>query len=258
MTTDEIVASFREKVGDEIDLLPEGLGRYVVSNPFVHDDGDCLEIVLREREGGWVLADEGCTYMRLTYDIDEKDLHRGTRQKVIANALTAFGVEDQDGELLLPVPGNQFGDALFSFIQAILKINDVSYLARERVLSTFRDDFRAFIADVVPLDRLTFDWWHKDRDPRGIYRADCRIEHPKKPLFVFGLAGDGRTRDATIALLKYEKWMLPFMSLAIFEDQQAIGRNVLARFTDVCDHQYSSLNGNRDRIGGFLRGAGVV
>ena len=255
MTADQIVAAFRERVCGEIDLLPEGLGRYVVSNPFVHDDGDCLEIVLRERDGEWVLADEGCTYMRLTYDIDGRDLHRGTRQKVIANALTAFGVEDRDGELVLPIPGEQFGDALFSFIQAILKINDVSYLAREHGLSPFRDDFRAFIAEVVPSDRLTFDWRHEQHDPKGIYTADCRIEHPRRPLIVFGLAGDGKTRDATIALLQYEKWMLLFKSLAVFEDQQTIGRNVLARFTNVCDHQYSSLSGNRDRIGGFLKDA---
>ena len=89
-------------------------------------------------------------------------------------------------------------------------------------------------------------------DPRGIYRADCRVDYPGKPLFIFGLATDGRARDATISLLQYEKWGLPFRSLAVFEDQQQIGRNVLARLTDVCDRQYSSLGGNKDRIRRFL------
>lgn len=252
MIENAIMKSFRTKVCHEIDLLPEGLNRYVVSTPFEYDDGDCLEIVLRERDGNWVLADEGTTYMRLTYDLDEKDLHRGTRQKVIANALTAFGVEDRDGELVLPVPEERFGDALFSFVQAILKVNDVSYLTRERVRSTFREDFRAFLADAIPADRLDFDWRHEEHDPKGIYKADCRVNHQRTPLMVFALVGDGRTRDATIALLQYEKWGLPFRSLAVFEDQQAIGRNVLARLTDVCDRQYSSLGGNRDRIGRFL------
>ena len=255
MTKDGIVNSFRSKVCAEIDLIPEGLGRYVVSTPFEYDDGDCLEIVLRARDGGWVLADEGCTFMRLTYDVEEADLHRGTRQKIIANALTAFGVQDQDGELVLPVPGERFGDALFSFIQAVLKINDVSYLSRERVRSTFREDFREFLAEIIPEDRLTLDWRHAEHDPRGIYAADCRVEHPTRPLVVFGLVGDGRTRDATIALLQYEKWGLPLRSLAVFEDQQTIGRNVLARLTDVCDRQYSSFGGNRHRIVRFLEAA---
>ena len=164
-------------------------------------------------------------------------------------------MEDPDGELVLPVPGERFGDALFSFIQAVLKINDVSYLSRERVRSTFREDFREFLAEIIPEDRLTLDWRHAGHDPREIYAADCRVEHPTRPLVVFGLVGDGRTRDATIALLQYEELGLPLRSLAVFEDQQTIGRNVLARLTDVCDRQYSSFEGNRHRIVRFLEAA---
>ena len=73
-----------------------------------------------------------------------------------------------------------------------------------------------------------------------------------RPLFVHALASDGRTRDATIAVHQFEKWGITFRSLAIFEDQESINRKVLARFTDVCDKQFSSLSGNRDRITRFL------
>ena len=78
--------------------------------------------------------------MHLTCDIDEKDLHRGTRQKIIANALAFFGIQDRDGELVLEVPGSRYGDALFSFVQALLRISDVSCLSRERVRLTFMED----------------------------------------------------------------------------------------------------------------------
>ena len=60
--------------------------------------------------------------MHLTYDLDESDLRRGTRQKVITNALSIFRIEDREGELLLKITEEQFGNALYSFIQALMKI----------------------------------------------------------------------------------------------------------------------------------------
>lgn len=252
MTAPAIEQDFRNKVSSEIHLVPEGFERFRVVTPFLFEDGDHLVVVMRREGADWVLTDEGHTLMRLTYDIEEKDLYRGTRQKIIANALEAFGVEDREGELRATIRDQEFGDGLFSYIQGVLKIADVAYLNRERVRSTFLEDFRALLAETVPEPRRIFDWHDEVHDPQAKYPVDCRINGLARPLMVFALPSDDKVRDAHIALLTFEEWRIPHRSVGIFRDQEEVNRKVLARFSDICDKQFSSLEANRERIQNYV------
>jgi hypothetical protein len=226
MTIEDIERDFKEKISEAVRLMPEGIDRYRVFTPFLFEDGDHLAIILTRRNS--------------------------KRQKLISNALSVFHIEDDDGELRTWVREEQFGNALYSFAQAIIKIADVSYLSRERVRSTFMEDFRSFVSEKVPESRRVFSWYDPIHDPQAMYAVDCRINGMPRPLVIFALPGDDRTRDATIALLQFEKWGISFRSLAIFEDQEMITRKVLARFSDVCEKQFSSLESNKDRISKFF------
>lgn len=252
MTLETVEQEFRRMVSEQVRLQAEGVGRYRVLNPFMFDDGDHLPIVLKKWDREWVLSDEGNTYMHLTYELDEKDLLGGTRQSIIANALSAFSVSDLDGELVIQIVGNGFGDALYSFVQALLKISDVTFLSRERVRSTFIEDFESFMSEEVPEERIEFNWHDAVRDPEGNYVVDCRVNGRPRPLFVHALQNSAQAKDATITLLQFERWEVPFRSLAIFENQEEIDRKTLARLSDICEKQFSSLYGPKDRIKGYI------
>lgn len=253
MILDSIERDFQAKVCAQTRIVSEGLNRFRVFTPFLFNDGDHLSIVLKQERDRWMLSDEGHTYMHLTYDLDEKDLQRGTRQQIITNALSLFQVEDRDGELLVSITDSRYGDALFSFVQALLKVTDVLFLSRDRVVSTFMEDFQQFISATVPAKRYTFDWHDPRHDPKGNYRVDCRINGMARPLFVYALANEERTRDATISLHQFENWKIPFRSVAVFEEQETINRKVLARFSDVCDKLYSNLGSTRDRMSLYIQ-----
>jgi Domain of unknown function DUF1828 len=259
MELDTVIKDFRSKVCEQLRLSQEGENRFRVFTPFLFEDGDHLAIVLKRERDHWMLSDEGHTYMHLTYDLDEKDLRAGTRQKIITNALSAFSVTDREGELLAPVKDEQYGDALYSFVQALLKISDISFLSRERVKSTFLEDFREFIEKTVIEKRRTFDWHEPEHDPEGLYSVDCRIDVPAgDPIFIYALQSDDKVKDATIGLHQYERWAIPHRGVGVFENQEDINRKSLARFSDVCDKQFSNLATNKERLAKYLSSAGVV
>jgi len=254
MTISTIELDFQKKLNSKIQAVEEGCDRYRIMTPFLMEDGDHLVIVLKKNsKSKWTLTDEGHTFMHLTYDLDEKDIRQGTRNKIVENALSMYQIENIDGELILPISNDNFGDALYSFVQALLKISDISMLTRDTIRSTFMEDFRSFLQTVVPENRLKFNWNDPENDQQKNYSVDCCINGSSEPLFVFALLNDDKVRDATISLLQFEKWGKRFHTMGVFEDQENINRKVLARFTDVCEKQFSSINGNKGRITTFLQ-----
>ncbi|HVA80928.1 MAG TPA: DUF1828 domain-containing protein [Candidatus Binataceae bacterium] len=243
---DNIQKELKRKICEDVQIVEQGLNRYVVVTPFTFDDGDVVPVVLQKRGDNWSFTDEGHTFMQLTYELDEADLEQPTRRDIIERTLSTTGVQNRSGELVLPVPDERFGDALYTFLQAILKIDDVRYLSRERAKTTFFDDFRALVKKVVAvppdhLDRVVYDWYEPSLDPTGNYRVDCRVNGTEMPLLMFALNSEDRVQKATITLLRFSNWHLRFKSVGIFEEQEKINARALARFTDACGKAFSSL-----------------
>jgi Domain of unknown function DUF1828 len=246
---------FKSRVCEQIDLEPEGENRFLVINPFRFDDGDHFVITLKREGDRWILSDEASTIMHLSYWLDEEDATKpgGKRREIIDNSLATFSVENRDGELIIPVKEDRFGDALFNLIQGLTKVTDISFLSREIVRSTFMEDLKSFLQRTVDETRLEFDWKDERHDPIGNYAVDFRVNGMKRPFFIYGLPSEEKVSLATINLLTFEKWKVPFQSIGIYEEQEKIPPKPVARFTDVIEKAFSSLRGNEDRITEYLR-----
>ena len=194
MNTHSIKEEFRQRVSEQIDLEPQGNDRFLVMTPFRFEDGDHFLIALKRETDGWILTDEASTMMHLSYWLDTDAIESGNRRQIVDSSLSTFSVENRDGELVIPVSGERFGDALFDFVQALTKVTDISFLSREVVRSTFMEDLRAFLKSKVPEDRIQFNW-HDDRDPGGKYPVDFRINNLRRPLFVYGIPNEDRMKD---------------------------------------------------------------
>ena len=248
MHLDEIVADLRSRLSTEVDLRPYGGGLQQIFTPFTLADGDVVSVFLKKDGDRWTITDDGNTWMQLSYDIDYRSPEIPERRAAISRALSAFGIEDNDGELTVPVEGARFGDALLSMIQGILRVSDAEFISTEVAKAKFADDVRTLLRDTAPKDMAEFDWSDPERDPQRVYTVDCRINGRPSPLFVYALAGNGKTRDATISLHRFQQWRLPFRAMAIFDRQESIRNDVLRRFSDVCSTQFSGLTVNRDAI----------
>ncbi len=247
-----ILKSIRENISSEIEIISDGVDSYEVITPFYFDDGDMYTIRLEKSTfNNWYFTDEGNTFMRLSYEMDVNNLTKeGRRFEIVNSVVNSLDIQNSDGELISNVQNEEYGKSLYNLIQCITRINDISFLSRENVKSTFIEDFKSFINSELKDKHFEFDHHIPKYDIGKKYPVDCMINSVpnKKPLFLFAINSDSKCKDVTINILQYQKWDIAFKPIAIFEDQTNISRNVLARFSDVGEKQYSSLYSNKEGL----------
>ena len=248
----DIATDFRKKVCDEITLEQEGNLRYRVNTPFTFDDGDTFVILLKNIEGKWLLTDEGHTLMHLSYWIETESLEEGKRDELIDGIAETFNVRMEDGQLVLQIEYPNFGDALFSYIQALTKISDIDFLSIERVRSTFLEDFKKLIAEQFEKE-ARFDWTDEKRDEAGAYSVDCRIDLTKIVFFVYAVWNDERALSSTISIMRHKEWGYKFRAIVVHENVESLSHKNLYRIMDAADKQFPSFYGKEENLVSYLK-----
>lgn len=227
-------------------------GLYQVFMPFYYPDGDMLEIFLKadKDENSVIIQDMGLTLMRLSYNFN---LDSKNKRKVFNEILDNYQIEETDGNLQITAPVQSIFSYLMQFAQTVIKVSDLEFLKREIVRSLFYEYFDKFmIIDLLEFKPIKD--YYPDFDTEKQYPTPYALPILKKePICIYPIASDDKCNEVTIIGQHYELYGFKPETMAVFENQESIARKPLARLSNVIGKQFSSFQGNEDKIKEYIK-----
>ena len=220
----------------------------MMESPFTFPDGDHFPIYLSETAAGAVkLSDRGHTLMHVSYEYDVDLLYEGARASLREQIVRECGIEEDEGIFSIETPPDQVAAGLFRFGQALTKIHDLTFLSRERVVSTFYEDLRGLVFTILDEDIVETDYIAPDVPDASHYPVDYRFEGKEgSSVFLYGVPGRDKARLTTLMLSHFLLHRVAFESVIVFADQQEIPRLDVARLTNVAGTAVASLDAEED------------
>lgn len=242
------VEILKEQFNQRLQLVDKRPGIAQLIVPLFHEDGDMVDIFLEGLGGDRVrICDYGMTLMRLSY---EYEVDTPNKQRILAKILSENGLKEEDGNLYIETSPDRLYPAVMQFAQAVAKVGSMRNFKREIIASLFYElldefvmtqlqDFRPQKA-VLPLP---------DRDDLEV---DYRFPINGTSLYLFGVKDASKARLTTISCLEFIRHKLPFRSIVVHEDFDALPRKDRSRLTSACDKQFTSLDDFRSGARQFL------
>jgi Domain of unknown function DUF1828/Domain of unknown function DUF1829 len=139
----------RQLVDAYVEWLRRGISAEAVgeacelTTPFLDRHNDHIQIYAVRRNGKIVLSDDG--YILSDLRTSGLELTTPKRRNVLETALRGFGIQLEEGRLVVEASPRNLGQRVHSLIQAMLALNDMFVMAQPRVASFFWEDVRDFL-----------------------------------------------------------------------------------------------------------------
>lgn len=124
MKSDELSALVQAQTVESYQLIPDGK-RLVAVTPFVHLDGDPVEVFVEQRGEQLVITDLGQTVARLYRD--RVPLNTAWREQAIRTIRATFEVESDDGALVAYAQPSALLSRISAFVSAVLMISSLTF-----------------------------------------------------------------------------------------------------------------------------------
>ena len=249
MDNDTIKAALGAALNGGFDVYERRPGDLQVIAPISHEDGDMVDIYLQSSPNDPErvrICDFGMALMRLSYNFE---INTPVRQSILDSILINSGVQNDEGNLYLDAPLGSLYEGILQFAGCVQRVSSMSYWNRETVRSAFYEDLGSYIEtdlsrfapvpDLAPLPGypLSVDW---------------QLTHNDRQFFVFGVRGNDKAKNVTIALLEFQKAGVPFISLVVHEDIDELSRRDAWLLTANADTQYPGFSEFRERASGDI------
>lgn len=114
-----------------------------ISTPFVGIFNDTLEIYARKFDNKVILSDNGETLQNL--ELVGVKLRKGERKEIAERILINYGASLKGRELFMETNERNFPQKKHSFISAMIELNDLQVLAKNKVSTIFKEDVRSYL-----------------------------------------------------------------------------------------------------------------
>lgn len=138
-------------------------------------------------------------------------------------------------------------------ITIILKVSDITFLSRESVRINFYQYFNNFVDTELNEYHFSKDY-QAPFDTRWLYTIPYHSTQFSNIwlLFLIPIQWDYKCQEYTTNLLQLKSKWIKHKSITVFEDMSTIHSKTLARYVDVADKQFSSLDGNQEQIKEYI------
>ncbi|MBI5526712.1 MAG: DUF1828 domain-containing protein [Deltaproteobacteria bacterium] len=242
--------SLRSQFNDHVAFRERRPGIQQLIAPLFYEDGDMVDIYLELLGNGGDrvrVCDFGMTLMRLSYSFD---VDTPNKERIFQRILSENQLREESGNIFIETDMASLYPAVLQFAQGVAKVGNMRLFKREVIASLFYEMLQEFVEDhlgeyhprpnELPLP---------DRDDLEV---DFLLERNKRILYLFGVKDPTKARLITISCLEFQRKRLPFKSMVVHEDFEALPRKDRTRLTSACDKQFPSLDDFRDNALRFL------
>jgi hypothetical protein len=234
---EDILQNIKSDFNGRVSIKEKRPGIFQLFLPIYHEDGDMIDIFIKQKGNGYSIGDFGLTLQRLsyTYDIDTDN-----KELILQRILQENGLVEENGNICMNTNPETIYTDIMHITQAYAKIGSMKYFKREVIENLFYEMLDDFIVkelqDFKPQKKVL------PIPERDDLEADYSFSPNGHPIYLFGVKDVAKARLATISCLEYRMQKINFRGWVVNEDFEKLPRKDRSRLTNTIDKQFTSFD----------------